>query len=155
MSPSAKRRLAAVFALSLAGAALGFIAYGGIEKNLVYYWNVDQLLERGDTALGATVRLGGVVQAGTHSFDPASLALRFRVGMAADPQSKGVAVAAHGAPPQMFREGIGVVLEGHYDGTAFLADRVMVKHSNEYRAPAPGEDPAQLYKTLSDETASR
>jgi cytochrome c-type biogenesis protein CcmE len=42
-------------------------------------------------------------------------------------------------PPQMFREGIGVVVEGTYSASAvFTTNRLMVNHSNEYRAPDGG-----------------
>ena len=44
-----------------------------------------------------------------------------------------------GAPPQMFRENIGCIVEGNLDESGtFHSDRLMVKHSNEYRAPKPG-----------------
>jgi cytochrome c-type biogenesis protein CcmE len=43
---------------------------------------------------------------------------------------------------------MGVVVEGLYDGQIFKSERVMVKHSNEYRAPKDGERPQELYKTL-------
>ena len=45
-------------------------------------------------------------------------------------------------PPQLFREGIGVVVEGTMkrDGH-FESQRLMVSHGNEYRAPANGEKP--------------
>ena len=47
-----------------------------------------------------------------------------------------VPVRATGAPPQMFREGIGVVVEGTVtESGTFETDRLMVKHSNEYKAP--------------------
>ena len=41
----------------------------------------------------------------------------------------------------MFREGIGVVVEGTMtrDGV-FVSDRLMVSHGNEYRAPQPGQE---------------
>ena len=45
----------------------------------------------------------------------------------------------------MFRESIGVVVEGTYDQSqVFSSNRLMVNHSNEYRAPKPGEDAAQV-----------
>ena len=47
-----------------------------------------------------------------------------------------VHVKSSGAPPQMFRENIGVVVEGTMvNGGYFKSDRLMVSHSNEYRAP--------------------
>jgi cytochrome c-type biogenesis protein CcmE len=152
VSPARKRQLIAVSALVVAGSALGFIAFGGIEKNLVYYWDVAQILEKGAAAVGPTVRLGGLVQQGTLDWNASTLDLHFQVGMKPEPGGPTVAVASRGAPPQMFREGIGVVLEGQYDGKVFHADRVMVKHSNEYRAPKEGERPEDLYGTLIEET---
>lgn len=148
MTPAAKRRWIAVAALAVAGGALGLIAWGGIEENLVYYWDVEQLLANSDKAKGATVRLGGVVKTSSVQFDNKTLALHFDVGVAPEPGGATVRVNATGSPPQMFREGIGVVVEGQYDGQVFAADRVLVKHSNEYRAPEHGERPQDLYGTL-------
>ena len=53
-----------------------------------------------------------------------------------------VPVEVSGNPPQMFREGIGAVVEGRLgpDGV-FHSDKVMVKHNNEYQAPEDGGDP--------------
>ena len=54
-------------------------------------------------------------------------------------------------PPAMFREGIGVVVEGalQADGT-FLTDRLMIKHDNQYQAPGKGDSRSvkQLAETL-------
>lgn len=51
-----------------------------------------------------------------------------------------VHVKSNGVPPQMFREGIGVVVEGTMmRGGYFQSDRLMVSHNNEYRAPKVGE----------------
>ena len=60
-----------------------------------------------------------------------------------------VKVFAKGAPPQMFREGIGVLVEGTMVSEGyFKSDRLMVKHSNEYKAPQEGQDAKELYKTV-------
>lgn len=148
MSSTMKKRLVAVGAIAVAAGALSVVAFGGIEKNLVYYWDPAQLLEKGDAAQGATIRLGGMVQSGTVKWDAASLDLRFDVGMQPDPGGPTVAVHSKGAPPQMFREGQGVVVEGRYDGKVFHSDRVLVKHSNEYHPPEDGEQAREMYKTL-------
>jgi cytochrome c-type biogenesis protein CcmE len=50
-----------------------------------------------------------------------------------------VPVKSSGVPPQMFREGIGVVVEGTMTRAGFFqANRLMVSHNNEYRAPKEG-----------------
>jgi cytochrome c-type biogenesis protein CcmE len=38
-----------------------------------------------------------------------------------------------GDPPQLFRANVPVVLEGHFQGTTFQSDRILVKHSEDYR----------------------
>ena len=60
-----------------------------------------------------------------------------------------IPVSSTGAPPQMFKAGIGVIVEGRLgDDGVFSTGRVMVKHSNEYRAPEDGDDPSSVYETL-------
>jgi cytochrome c-type biogenesis protein CcmE len=145
MSPARKRQLIAVIALLVAGGALAFVASGVMEKNIVYYLDVTELLKRGTSAENAPVRLGGVVQKGSLQWDAQRLDLGFQVGMA-DTGQPSVHVASKGSPPQMFREGIGVVVEGRYDGQVFTAERLMVKHSNEYKPPGPGEHPQNIYR---------
>lgn len=148
MTATTKKRLMGLVAVLVAGGVLSFIALSDIGDNLVYYWDAAQLLEKGEAGHGVTVRLGGVVKKGTVDWNAEALALAFEVGIAPEPGGPTVRVKASGAPPQMFREGIGVVVEGKYDGAVFAATRVLVKHSNEYRPPAPGERPEEVYKSL-------
>lgn len=144
MSP-ARRRWSLIGALVVAGSALGVIAFGNIGENLVYYWSPAELLAAGEAGVGPTVRLGGLVAPGTLEWDTDASELKFVV-QDGDHQ---VAVHATGAPPQMFREGIGVVVEGTMSKSGvFESDRLMVKHSNEYRAPKEGVPTADLYKTV-------
>ncbi len=145
MGGSARRRLYLVLALLVAGGALGWLAFGNIGENLVYFWEPTQLHQAGDKAIGATIRLGGVVKPGTLQWRPEEQDLRFVV---TDGQEE-VTVHARGAPPQMMREGIGVVVEGTMTRSGiFESDQLMVKHSNEYRVPKEGVPPEQLYQTL-------
>lgn len=126
-------------------AGFGYLAWGGLGDNLVYFVTPTELAERGDSGVDAPVRLGGMVAPGSVSWNPDALDLRFRLTDGA----RTYHVKASGAPPQMFREGIGVVVEGRLreDGE-FHATNLMVKHSNEYRAPAEGKRPEQLYGDL-------
>ena len=55
----------------------------------------------------------------------------------------------------MFRDGIGVVVEGRYERDGiFQATNLLVKHSNEYHPPKAGEKPQEMYKTLIKGTGS-
>ncbi len=146
MTERRRNRWLAVIALGVAAAAFAVITVGGIGENLVYYWGPTDIVEAGDKAVGATIRLGGQVADGSIRTGGGASGLQFEV-------SDGVStipVRSHGVPPQMFREGIGVVVEGTMTpGGWFESQRLMVSHGNEYKAPGEGEpsDIQELMKT--------
>ena len=129
-----------VGAFAVAAVAFIVIAWGGINKNLVYYWTPTDLHAAGDKAYGATIRLGGMVSQGSIRNHQGVSGLEFDVHDA----GKVVHVKSTGVPPQMFRENIGVVVEGTMDrGGYFKCNRLMVSHNNEYRAPKQGHPVTQ------------
>jgi cytochrome c-type biogenesis protein CcmE len=118
-------------------AVLGFVVYQGISNNLVYYITPSELLARGASAEGQSVRLGGQVRPGSVHWNGATQALRF---ILQDPKAA-IMVGSSGTPPKMFKDGIGVVVEGSYRGQLFHATNLMIKHGSTYRAPKPGQTP--------------
>jgi len=129
-----KTRLFMLGAFAVAGIAFAVIAASGINRNLVYYWTPSDLHAAGDKAFGATIRLGGMVAKGSIK-NAGGSAVEFDVKDAA----RLVHVKTSSVPPQMFRENIGVVVEGTMvRGGYFQSQRLMVSHSNEYRAPEKG-----------------
>jgi cytochrome c-type biogenesis protein CcmE len=154
MKSGSRNRLLAVGALVLAGAGLAFVAFGNIGQNLVFYWTPGEMLAQGAKAYGPTIRLGGVVQPGSLHWDAAHTALTFRVADSEKPGVPSVVVHSRQTPPQMFRERIGVVVEGTFaPSQTFTSQRLMVNHSNEYRPPKPGDGPDQWKTTVSAPTA--
>ena len=61
-----------------------------------------------------------------------------------------VPVQHKGDPPELFRPGIPVVLEGHWDGDVYVSDRIMVKHTSEYREDNPDRVDEYVGKDKSD-----
>jgi cytochrome c-type biogenesis protein CcmE len=140
MNPTTRNRLILVGALAVAAAGLAVIAFGNLGENLVYYWSPQEMLDQGDKAYGPTIRLGGVVQEGSIEWDADSAELRFRVAEGVEDGATSVAVRSRETPPQMFRDNIGVVVEGTWSSAGlFESNRLMVNHSNEYRPPEEGE----------------
>lgn len=132
-----RTRLFAVGALLVAAAAFAIITVGGIGRNLVYYWGPKEIQAAGEKAVGATIRLGGLVAPGSVAYAQGSSHLEFDV---TDGHAQ-VHVKSRGVPPQMFRERIGVVVEGTMTRAGYFeSHRLMVSHNNEYRAPKSGKD---------------
>jgi cytochrome c-type biogenesis protein CcmE len=126
-------------------AAFGYLVYGGLGENLVYFVTPTELLARGPSAYDTPMRLGGEVKPGSIDWDADRLALRFAL---TDGEGE-VMVNSRGAPPQMFRDGMGVVVEGRFgESGVFESTNLMVKHSNEYRAPEEGQRPQEIYHEL-------
>lgn len=143
-----RRPLLLVSVALIALAGFGFMMAGGLDENIVYFVTPSELEDRGASAHEAPVRLGGQVEPGSVHWDAEALDLRFRL---TDGHAT-VDVHATGAPPQMFRDGIGVIVEGRLTRAGvFESTSLMVKHSNEYRAPPEGHAPADMYRTLIEE----
>ncbi|MDT8435414.1 MAG: cytochrome c maturation protein CcmE [Gemmatimonadota bacterium] len=125
--------------------ALAFLIAGGLKENVVFFLTPSELLARGAEVMDRPLRLGGQIKAGSVNWDAETLDLRFVV----QDSLREVPVKSTGAPPSMFKEGIGVIVEGHYrqDGT-FESTNLMVKHSNEYEPPHEGVKPEQMYESL-------
>lgn len=150
---SGRTRVFAVVALAIAGAAFAFISLGGLGENLVYYWGPTELRQNADKAIGATIRLGGQVKEGSIQFDPGSSRLEFEV----TDGTESIPVKSSGVPPQMFRESIGVIVEGTMTKEGhFTSQRLMVSHDNEYQAPKPGEkvDVEEMMKHVQADTGA-
>lgn len=145
-APRNNRKRGIVAGIAVIVAAFGYLIYGGLDKNVVYFLTPKELLAKGADGVDVPVRLGGQVKPGSVKWNDASLDLSFTV----TDGSGDIAVHSRGAPPQMFRDGMGVVVEGryHHDGV-FNSTNLIVKHSNEYRPPKPGEaTPQSMYKSL-------
>ena len=145
-------RVSVAVALLIATGALAWLALSNMGENLVYYWTPEELLAAGTSAEGADVRLGGMVKKDSIDWDKEAQTLDFLVfdGVAEVP------VHSTGLPPQMFRENIGVVIEGTLGSNGvFRSSRMLVKHDNSYTAPEGGAhhggkkmDVEALYKSM-------
>lgn len=119
----------AVVALVLLGANLA--------SSLVYFNTPTELTQQEPD--DGRLRLGGQVVEGTVTDTDG--------GVTFDVTDGRTAVSVHhvGAPQQLFQEGIGVVVEGTWDGDAFHSDTMLVKHDETYRTEDGTYDPEHPY----------
>jgi cytochrome c-type biogenesis protein CcmE len=145
MSDRGKKKLWMGLGLLAIVGALALLIGGGLRENVVFFLTPSELQARGAEMYDRPLRLGGQVKPETVSWEPDARDLRFVL----QDDSTEVTVHATGAPPAMFQEGIGVVVEGHYRRSGvFESDNLMVKHSNEYAPPEEGHPASETYETL-------
>ena len=109
--------------------ALGVVVFKGLSDATVYFRNADEAVAQRESLGTERFRLQGTV-----SGDPAEAdgVVAFVVAF------NGVSVDVRhvGSPPELFRPGIPVVLEGHWDrsGDVFDSDRIMIRHDASYES---------------------
>ena len=140
MLPPRRRPWGILVLVGVVIAVVAYLAFSSVGSALVYYLTPTELLARGDAAVGETVRLGGQVEVGSVSGPATDLSFVLTDGDASIPVHSTV------APTRSFREGSGAVVEGALgaDGV-FEATQVIVKHDENYEAPAPGTQPSDQY----------
>jgi cytochrome c-type biogenesis protein CcmE len=116
--------------LCLLGVGVGLALYA-FQNRIVFFFSPSQIATS-RPASGQTIRLGGLVEAGSVSKSGDGATVNFRV----TDLKNTVAVAYRGVLPDLFREGQGVVVEGAYgsDGN-FTATEVLAKHDEKYMPP--------------------
>ncbi|HEX2864033.1 MAG TPA: cytochrome c maturation protein CcmE [Deinococcales bacterium] len=116
--------------------AIVYIVTSGLSQNLVFFLTPSEYLKDQAKYAGRVVRLGGIVQNGSVKWDKTNVTLAFRISDGLD----SVPVVYKGAVPDLFREGSGVTVEGKFNGGTFAGSTLLIKHSEEYKAPTPGND---------------
>ena len=122
-------------AVGIVALALGYILFGGLGDNLVYYLTPSEAMaQQADFPEGERFRLGGLVAEG--SIEETSDGVNFAL------VEGDVTIEVHhvGNPPQLFRDNVGVVVEGAWSRDVIEADTLIIKHDEEYRSE-DGEEP--------------
>jgi cytochrome c-type biogenesis protein CcmE len=142
----------------LVAAALSYLVYAGTKDNLVYYYEVDEV-QAAAASTDGRIRVSGDVVEGSIVKDEDARVIRFAIrattangeqGAAAgsdETSAESIPVVYAGTVPDIFREGIQVVVEGKMgsDGT-FEAETLLAKCPSKYQeagqlsaepAPAP------------------
>jgi cytochrome c-type biogenesis protein CcmE len=129
MKPKQQRLVLAGLALaSVVGA--GFLALSGLEQKANYFYSPADLAKEA-VAPGQAIRLGGMVTPGSLVRQPDGKTVTFRV----HDGGQSVDVRFTGITPDLFKEGSGVVADGAFEGTTFVATNILAKHDERYMPP--------------------
>lgn len=128
------RRLSIVLLALLAlGGAIALVM-AAFEENIVFFFSPTEIAEKQITA-EQRLRVGGLVEEGSIDKADDGVTIKFTV---TDTVNK-VPVTFRGILPDLFREGQGVVIEGHLINGVFKADNVLAKHDENYMPPEVAE----------------
>ena len=132
MKPKNQRLILVACAIVAVLAAV-LLAMWGLRSQASYFYTPADIVA-GKAAQGQGIRLGGMVEKGSLRHDPDGVTIGFIVsdGKARTP------VVFRGIPPELFREGSGVVAEGRVEGGTFIADTILAKHDERYMPPQLG-----------------
>lgn len=121
---------------AVVAAALSLLVFKGLGNATLYFRTAEEAVAQRQSLGDKRFRIEGTVVDGTVQ--------RAAGGdVAFDIASNGVTVHVlhQGDPPELFKPGIPVVLEGRFRGTNFASDRILVKHSETYVAEHPERVP--------------
>lgn len=112
-------------------AALGFLVFQGLGNATLYFRTADEAVAQRSQLGDRRFRIeGDVVDGSVHQVGN-------DVSFTLVSKNVEVPVQHKGDPPELFRPGIPVVLEGNFQGNVFSSDRILVKHSETYVAQNP------------------
>jgi cytochrome c-type biogenesis protein CcmE len=122
-----RRRLRNGAILTVIAVVLGLVLYQALSSARVYFYNVDEAVERRAELGEDRFRMQGAV-VDENGVD-ASCALLFSVAF-----GEAATEVRHvgDEPSGLFELGQNVVVEGHWDGDVFVSDQILVKHSETY-----------------------
>ena len=147
MNPGKKRSKSAkwLIGIGIITAAVVAIAMTQLSSNVVYFYTPDEAQAKSMDIGQQTIKVGGMVVPGSVDWRAEQLDLAFTIS---DLKGHEIRVKHKGTPPDMFKEGQGVVVEGTLAsaGREMTSRKLMVKHSEEYKKP--GDHAGSINKEL-------
>ena len=121
------KRLSFVVLTLLALAAAAGLVLAAFEDNIVFFHSPTEIVKK-NIRPEQRLRIGGLVEQGTIKQTGKDAITSFRV----TDLTTSLTVTFKGILPDLFREGQGVVAEGHYRNGVFEAKEVLAKHDETY-----------------------
>lgn len=132
MNVQRKRRLTTIGFMVLGlSVAAGLVLYA-LRSNINLYFTPSQVDPLSMQQL-PQFRMGGMVEKGSVSHDKTGLGVHFQL----TDYTRAIWVHYDGILPALFREGQGLVVQGHLNKQGdFIANQVLAKHDEKYRPPS-------------------
>jgi cytochrome c-type biogenesis protein CcmE len=112
-------------------AAVGFLLVTAFQSNAVYYLTVSELHGAAPAIYGQPVRVAGKVASGSIQRDPTTLLVSF----VAEDDSGRLPVTYKGVLPDVFGDGVEVVVEGKYaESGTFTAGTLLAKCPSKFES---------------------
>lgn len=142
MKPKNQRLILAAIAVVAVGGA-GLLATVALRDQASYFYTPAEA-RAATIAPGVAVRLGGMVENESIArlADGVTITFRLTDGRASVP------VRYTGIVPDLFAEGSGAVADGRFEGSTFVAERILAKHDERYMPPQLGDMPVNAAATL-------
>ena len=125
--------------------ALSFLLFRGLTNALNYYLTANQAVAQRAKLGASDFRIQGTVLRGLRD---ANGKLYFEITS----HSVDVHVVSTGSPPELFKAGMPVVLDGHWQGETFSSFQIMVQHGSTY---TPASSPHPKAKTVTAAAGGR
>ncbi len=121
------KRLSFIVLALLALASAAGLVLNAFEDNIVFFHSPTEIVQK-DLRPEQRLRVGGLVEQGTVKQTGQDAVMSFRI----TDLTTSLTVNFKGILPDLFREGQGVVAEGHYRNGVFVAAEVLAKHDETY-----------------------
>ena len=126
------KRLAFISCAVLGLTVAVLLVMNALRQNLVFYYTPTEILSLAHDNPQRVFRLGGMVKKGSVRRDPHSA----RVSFVVTDFKQEITVEYTGLLPDLFREGQGVIAQGHFTAAkSFMAMEVLAKHDEKYMPP--------------------
>ncbi|NJN45881.1 MAG: cytochrome c maturation protein CcmE [Candidatus Competibacteraceae bacterium] len=131
MHPVRRKRLTFLLLIVLGVGVAASLTLYALQQNINLFYSPSQIAA-GEAPVGRSIRVGGLVVAGSVARQPESLQVEFAL---TDNQEL-IKVRFDGILPDLFREGQGIVARGRVtDEGVVQAEEVLAKHDENYMPP--------------------
>lgn len=100
-----------------------YLVVTGVSRTSSYYLSISELLDKGSSLYGAGIRVKGNVLEGSINRDRIKLNLDFQL---TDESQKTIAVHYQGIVPDLFKEGLDVIVEGQILPTGIFQASILL-----------------------------